>query len=222
MQGDTASQAGAMRPEFPATPLAMPSPWVARFARLIPRGEVLDLACGSGRHARMLAALGHPVLAVDRDATALAQAAEQGVTLLQLDLESGAAWPFEACRFAAIVVTNYLHRPLFPSLLASVAPGGVLIYETFALGNERFGKPSNPDFLLAPGELLERVQSDADYRWRVIAYEDGYIDQPKPAMVQRICAVKADSEQDRATAAPHTGGLSATIEPFHLYAPISL
>ena len=175
-----------------------PSDWVTRFAPLIPHGEVLDLACGHGRHARMLAALGHPVLAVDRDAAALAQAAGQGITPLQLELEQGAAWPFESGRFAAIVVTNYLHRPLLPSLLASVAPGGFLIYETFALGNERFGKPSNPDFLLAPGELLNWVQSDAEHSWHVIAYEDGYLDRPKPAMVQRICAAKAGEAQDRA------------------------
>lgn len=175
-----------------------PSDWITRFAPSIPRGEILDLACGRGRHARMLAALGHPVLAVDRDAAALAQAAGHGITPLQLELEAGAAWPFERDRFAAIVVTNYLHRPLFPNLLASVAPGGLLIYETFALGNERFGKPSNPDFLLAPGELLNWVQSDANHSWHVIVYEDGYVEQPKPAMVQRICAAKAGAAQDRA------------------------
>lgn len=173
--------------------LDIPSPWVARFAPLMPPGEALDLACGSGRHTRLLAALGHPVVALDRDAAALAQAAGEGVSLLQLDLENGAAWPFEPSRFAAIVVTNYLYRPLFPSLLASLAPGGMLIYETFALGNERFGKPSNPDFLLAPGELLDRLRSDSPHPLRVIAYEDGYVDLPKPAMVQRICAVRVDS-----------------------------
>lgn len=219
MQGNTVSRAGGMTPEFPSTP---PSAWVTRFAPLIPRGEVLDLACGSGRHARILAALGHQVLAVDRDAAALTQATGQGIAPLQLDLEDGTAWPFEPGRFSAIVVTNYLHRPLFPHLLTGVALCGVLIYETFALGNERYGKPSNPDFLLAPGELLEQVQSDSAHLWRVIAYEDGYIDQPKSAMVQRICAVKGDPAQDRISTAPHTGGLSATIEPFHLYAPISL
>lgn len=175
-----------------------PSEWVTRFAPLIPRGEVLDLACGAGRHARMLAAFGHPVVALDRDAALLALAAGQGVTPLQRDLEDGTTWPFAPGRFAAIVVTNYLHRPLFPSLLASVAPGGLLLYETFAFGNERFGKPSNPDFLLAPGELLERVQSDADHSWHVIAYEDCYLDQPKPAMVQRICAAKGGMAQGRA------------------------
>jgi SAM-dependent methyltransferase len=170
-----------------------PSGWVARFAPLIPHGEVLDLACGSGRHARLLAALGQAVLAVDRDAGALAEAAGPQISTLQLDLESGTAWPFEASRFTGIVVTNYLHRPLFPSILGSLAPGGVLIYETFAQGNGHFGKPSSPDFLLEPGELLKMAGPNASDAVRVIAYEDGYTDQPKAAMVQRICAMKADS-----------------------------
>ncbi|MDL2357797.1 MAG: methyltransferase domain-containing protein, partial [Pseudomonadota bacterium] len=134
-----------------------PSPWVARFAALIPAGEVLDLACGGGRHARLLAGLGHPVSALDRDREALALAAGAGITTLEVDLErgdDGAAWPFAAGRFAGIVVTNYLHRPLLAALAASLRPDGVLIYETFADGNAAFGKPSNPAFLLAPGELL--------------------------------------------------------------------
>jgi SAM-dependent methyltransferase len=166
------------------------SRWVARFAPLIPQGEVLDLACGGGRHARLLAAAGHQVLAVDRDAAALERVAGKGIGTLQVDLEDpaegGVCWPFEAGRFAGIVVTNYLHRRLFPHIVAALAPQGVLIYETFAQGNERFGKPSNPDFLLAPGELL-----DATRALRVIAFEDGYVALPKPAMVQRICALKA-------------------------------
>jgi SAM-dependent methyltransferase len=169
-----------------------PSTWVGRFAALIPPGEVLDLACGGGRHARLLAAAGHQVLAVDRDTAALDRAAGKGIRTLQVDLENpaegGAVWPFEAGRFAGIVVTNYLHRRLFPHMVASLAPEGVLIYETFAQGNERFGKPSNPAFLLAPGELLEAARA-----LRVIAFEDGYVALPKPAMVQRICA-----RQDRA------------------------
>lgn len=172
----------------------MASIWVARFAPLIPAGEVLDLACGGGRHTRMLAQMGHDVLAVDRDATALAQVAGERITALQIDLESGSDgnWPFEANRFAGIVVTNYLHRPLFLHILASLAPGGVLIYETFAQGNERFGKPSNPDFLLMPGELLEIMRSSDLMPVRVLAFEDGYTDIPKPAMVQRVCAVKGE------------------------------
>jgi SAM-dependent methyltransferase len=159
-----------------------------RFAPLIGSGEVLDLACGSGRHAKWLAGRGHSVLAADRDESALTQAAGQGISTLQTDLEKeGSPWPFEAGRFAAIVVTNYLHRPLFPHIVASLAQDGVLIYETFAAGNEQFGKPSNPNFLLQPGELLQWCAG-----LRIVAYEDGYVDQPKPAMVQRICAVKPD------------------------------
>jgi SAM-dependent methyltransferase len=179
------------------TALDQPSAWVARFAQLIAPGEVLDLACGGGRHARLLAGAGHRVLAVDRDATSLERAAGEGISTLQADLEKdvdgGVDWPFGAGRFTGIVVTNYLHRPLFPTILSSLAPGGVLIYETFAQGNERFGKPSNPDFLLAPGELLKVVQGEGSARaLRVIAYEDGYVQSPKPAMVQRICAVNGE------------------------------
>ena len=168
------------------TPAESPSPWVARFAPLMPAGEALDLACGSGRHARLLAALGHPVIALDRDPQALARAAGQGITPLEYDLEAaGAAWPFPAQRFAGIVVTNYLHRPLLADLARALAPGGVLVYETFALGNERFGKPSNPAFLLAPGELLAFAQQAG---LRVIAYEDGVVTAGRTARVQRLCA----------------------------------
>lgn len=167
-------------------PLDNPSSWVRRFAAAVPAGEVLDLACGSGRHARLFAGLGHPVLAVDRDPQALAAANGPGMTTLRLDLEEeGARWPFEAGRFAGIVVTNYLHRPLLADLVTSLAPNGVLIYETFALGNEIYGKPSNPAFLLRPGELLDVA---AQGGLQVLAFEDGVVDQPKPARVQRLCA----------------------------------
>lgn len=175
------------------------SPWVARFASLIPDGEVLDLACGSGRHARLLAGMGHPVVAVDRNVDALAQLSTEagGIATLCADLEqdadAGKNWPFAAARFAAIVVTNYLHRPLFPYIFGSLAEGGVLIYETFALGNAAFGKPSNPDFLLQPGELLARVQGSGAEAFHILAYEEGYVERPKPAMVQRICAIKAQT-----------------------------
>lgn len=155
------------------------------------------MACGSGRHSRLLASLGYRVLAVDRDPEALARITDSAITTQQLDLESGtgSAWPYVMGRFAGIVVTNYLHRPLFPLMLDSLADGGVLIYETFALGNERFGKPSNPDFLLKPGELLEVVQIRTPAPLHVVAFEDGHVDHPKPAMVQRICAVKtADAD----------------------------
>ncbi len=173
------------------------SDWVARFAPLIPHGEVLDLACGSGRHSRLLAAIGQQVMAVDRDADALRTLAQPGIITMQIDLESGAAdaWPFAPERFAGIVVTNYLHRPLFAAMLASLCTGGVLIYETFASGNEQFGKPSNPDFLLQTGELLDVVRSGVP-PLRVIAFEDGYVDMPKPAMLQRICAVKTGCRPD--------------------------
>lgn len=171
--------------------IAQPSAWVARFVHLIPAGEVLDLACGAGRHSRLLAAHGHPVLAADCNADSLALAVGERIQIQQVDLETGhpeQAWPFAENRFAGIVVVNYLHRPLWPRMIASLALDGILIYETFALGNEQFGKPSNPDFLLRHGELLEIA---AEYGLQVIAYEDGYIDSPKPAMVQRICIIKA-------------------------------
>ena len=166
------------------------SAWVARCAPWLARGEVLDLACGGGRHARFLAALGHPVLAVDRDAQALIGAAGPGITTLQCDLEDPAlAWPFAPGRFAGIVVTNYLHRPLFAALAASLAPDGLLIYETFSSGNEAYGKPSNPAFLLGEGELLARAQQ---LGLHVLAFEDGRLAAPKAAMVQRLCAAGPD------------------------------
>ena len=163
-----------------------PSPWVARWLPLAPSGEVLDLACGRGRHARLAAAGGHPVLAIDRDPAALAAAAGEGIVTQAVDLEAeGAVWPFAPGRFAAVIVTNYLHRPLFGHLAAALAPGGLLIYETFALGNEAFGKPSNPAFLLAPGELLDRVRA---FGLNVLAFEDGIVTRGRTARVQRIVA----------------------------------
>lgn len=172
--------------------LDRPSDWVARFARLIPLGEVLDLACGGGRHARLFAGLGHSVLAVDRDAAALERAAGPGIGTRQFDLEDGDSWPFEANRFSGIVVTNYLHRPLFPHIVRSLADCGVLIYETFAQGNERFGKPANPAFLLRRGELLNTVAEASGLNFHVLAFEDGYVEYPRPAMVQRICAIRQE------------------------------
>jgi SAM-dependent methyltransferase len=166
--------------------LATPSAWVVRWADRIPAGgRVLDLACGGGRHARYLVERGHLVEAVDRDPAILERlAGVAGVAARCADLEQG-PWPFEGQLFAGIVVVNYLHRPLFPHLLAALAPEGALIYETFAAGNERYGRPSNPAFLLKPGELLEVVRG----RLRVVGYEDLYVSEPRPAMVQRICAV---------------------------------
>lgn len=176
-----------------------PSAWVCRFARLIAAdGAVLDLACGQGRHARYLAGLGYRVDAVDRDGAALAALARvAGVATCCADLEA-AAWPYESGRFDGIVVTNYLYRPLVADLLASLRPGGVLIYETFALGNEKLGRPSKPEFLLRPGELLEWVQG----RLQVVAFEQGRVALPKPAVVQRICAAGRATEGCSLDSAP--------------------
>lgn len=167
--------------------LLPPSAWVRRWAGLIPAaGRVLDLACGAGRHARLLARLGFDVEAVDRDPEALARLADvPGVHARAADLE-GRPWPYRPEQFAGIVVCNYLHRPLFPKLMESLAPGGILIYETFAAGNEAYGRPSNPDFLLKPGELLDLTRG----RLRVIAFEEGLVHEPKIAVAQRICAAR--------------------------------
>ena len=172
------------------SPIDAPSAWVQRWAACIPAaGRVLDVACGSGRHARFLAALGHPVEAVDRDTKALAGlGGVAGIAIRVADLENG-KWPYAGERFAAIVVVNYLHRPLLPLLVAGLAPGGVLIYETFAVGNERYGRPSNPDFLLQPGELLQVTHG----RLEVSAYENLTVDAPRPAVVQRVCAINGSA-----------------------------
>ncbi|MBT9522679.1 MAG: class I SAM-dependent methyltransferase [Dechloromonas sp.] len=165
-----------------------PSPWVAAHCGLIAQGgRVLDLACGSGRHARLLAGLGFEVAAVDRNFEAILKLSDvPGVTATQLDLE-GDEWPLAGRTFDGIVVTNYLWRPRLPDVLALLAPGGVLIYETFMLGNEAYGKPSSPAFLLRPGELREVAQAAG---LREIACEEGYTASPKPAMRQAICAVR--------------------------------
>ena len=160
------------------------SPWVQRFADLVPEGgPVLDLACGGGRHARWFLERGHPVTAVGRDVRALTPT--PGLTVVEADLETGAPFPFALGSFAGVVVTNYLWRPILAAIVACVAPGGTLLYETFAMGNERFGRPSNPDFLLASGELLDAVRAAHQ---RVVAYEDIVVDTPRPAAVQRIAA----------------------------------
>jgi SAM-dependent methyltransferase len=167
--------------------LAQPSSWVRRWCReIVPTGRVLDLACGSGRHSRLLLQSGYRVLAADQDISELADLqGRSNFESMQVDLEN-AVWPFEPESVDGIVVTNYLFRPTLSLLLAALKPAGLLIYETFAEGNGEFGRPSNPDFLLRPGELLDVVNGAG----RVIAYEDIFVDVPKPALVQRICAVK--------------------------------
>ena len=164
-----------------------PSPWVRRFASLIPKtGAVLDLACGGGRHTFLLAELGYSVLAVDQDISQVEIGANPLICSKALNLEED-IWPLDNGKFSGIVVTNYLYRPHLDRLPEMLDKNGVLIYETFAIGNEQFGKPSNPNFLLKTGELLELSQR---HGLKVLAYEDIYQDEPKPAMVQRLCAVK--------------------------------
>ena len=164
-----------------------PSAWVERWAPLVERGPVLDVAAGGGRHAKLFAAKGLEVVAVDRDALEI-----PGVKFVVADLEDGSPWPFAGQRFGAIVVTNYLHRPLLPVIAGALAEGGVLIYETFMAGNERYGKPSNPNFLLRPGELLQAFGA-----LTVVAFEQG--DTGK-ALVQRICAVRGEGRRVRIAA----------------------
>ena len=165
-----------------------PSAWITRFSPLIPAAaQVLDLACGQGRHARYLQAQGQRVTGVDRDGAALqALQADTAGEWLLADIENG-PWPLDGRAFDAVVVTNYLWRPLWPHILGSVAPGGLLLYETFAQGNEAFGKPSRPDFLLAPGELLQACAG-----WHIVAYEHGQLGEPD-CMVQHIAALRPDA-----------------------------
>lgn len=171
---------------YPVSPESLTSPWVRHYASEISRaGTVLDLACGNGRHARWLAALDYQVLAVDRDAVALAgMVASPNIETLCHDLEA-AAWPFDQQTFSGIVVTRYLHRPLLPRLVSALAPGGVLIYETFMLGNEVCGRPRREDFLLKPGELMKLA---LDNGLVVIAFREGFEAQPAPAVTQSLCA----------------------------------
>ncbi|RZJ07898.1 MAG: class I SAM-dependent methyltransferase [Acidovorax sp.] len=159
------------------------SDWVRRWSHLIaPGSAVLDIACGAGRHLRWLRGLGHEVVGVDRSAEALAACEGLGELVLA-DIENG-PWPLAGREFGAVVVTNYLWRPLMPAVVGSLAPGGVLIYETFAHGNETVGRPSRPEFLLAPGELLAACAG-----LRVVAYEDGFLQNPD-RFVQRVTAVR--------------------------------
>ena len=158
-----------------------PSAWVERWAPLVTHGTVLDLACGSGRHSKLFLEKGLQVVAVDREPQEI-----PGARFIQADLEGGNPWPVPGEQFEGVVVTNYLHRVLFPRILESLGPGGILIYETFMLGNECFGRPSNPEFLLRPGELLEAFQD-----LTLKGFEEGEVREPKPAMIQRFCAAQA-------------------------------
>ncbi|MFZ5784795.1 MAG: class I SAM-dependent methyltransferase [Pseudomonadota bacterium] len=163
-----------------------PSPWIVQWAGLLPNGAaVLDVAAGGGRHSRYLVDRGCRVTAVDKDLSGLSP--HPHVEAIQADLEDGSPWPLGDRTFDGVIVTNYLHRPLFPMLIAALAPAGVLIYETFMAGNERFGRPSRPEFLLKDGELLELTRG----KLSVVAYEARLISEPRMAMVQRIAARRA-------------------------------
>jgi SAM-dependent methyltransferase len=166
-----------------------PSPWIERFGSSVPRsGPVLDLACGGGRHTRWFAARGHDVVAIDRDLSGVMDLADDArVELRQADLEDGSAFPAAAGAFAGVVVTNYLWRPILDSVVDAVAPGGWLLYETFAAGNERLGRPTKPDFLLRRNELLELALR---HGLVISEYQDVVVDAPRPAAVQRIAATR--------------------------------
>lgn len=185
-------------PDTVAHGLGAASAWVQRWSHLVPpKGSVLDIACGQGRHMKWLADKGHAVTGVDRSAEAIHAATRFGEAVLA-DIEND-PWPLmtggQVRQFDAVIVTNYLWRPLFPLIAQSVAPGGILIYETFAKGNETVGRPSSPDFLLQPAELLRAFAN-----MRIVAFEEGFIEDP-PRFVQRIAAVRPDL-QDRSEPAP--------------------
>jgi SAM-dependent methyltransferase len=162
------------------------SAWIERFAEMVPTGgSVLDLACGGGRHGRLFLARGRKVTFVDRDVSGVHDlSGNERTEIIEADLESGDDWPLADRRFDAVIVTNYLWRPILPNIVAAVAPGGLLLYETFAVGNEAFGRPRNPDFLLRDGELLEAVRGQLD----VLAYGQIRLEMPSPRIVQHIAA----------------------------------
>ncbi len=183
----TMTQGTTHGPHGPHGPQA-PSPWILQWADDVPAGApVLDLACGGGRHGRYFLAHGHPVTFLDRDVSALADlSAGDGTAaeILEADLETGCPFPLRERRFGAVVVVNYLWRPIMGDIARAVAPGGLLLYETFMAGNEAFGRPRNPDHLLQPGELRETFAGSLE----ILAFEEGRIDKPAPAMKQWLAA----------------------------------
>ena len=168
--------------------MAQISAWVRRFYDQIPKtGLILDLAGGSGRHTRFLTQKGFKLLLLDNDiAKAKDLQGVENIVLMEYDLEDGSTLPFPKSSFQGVVVTNYLYRPIFPQLLNLLDDGGILIYETFAVGNEKYGRPTNPDYLLKSGELISLVSS----QMRIIAYEECLVGRPAKAYVQRITAAK--------------------------------
>ena len=168
------------------------STWVHRHAdRMAPGSDILDLACGNGRHTRYLTNLGHRVTALDIDLYRVNDLVDDDrIELVAHDLENS-PWPFPDRRFGGIIITNYLHRPLYPHIFAALDDGAILIYDTFAAGNERFGHPRNPAFLLYPGELLDAFAADL----RIVAYDHGRVDEPRPAIRQRLCAIRTSTSQ---------------------------
>lgn len=194
----------------PADAAIPPSDWLCRWAPLArPGGLWLDVACGHGRHARWLAAQGFRVVATDVDVSGLADLADNAaVDVVERDLEAG-PWPFARREFDGIVVTNYLHRPHFPHLAAALAPGGVLVIETFGAGNERYGRPRNPAFLLEPGELLRSFGAAL----QVVAYEHGLEERPRPAVRQRLCAVRGADPRPLPGQAPPGQGRPGRMPP---------
>ncbi len=184
-----------LRSEPPAHPgPGQPSRWVARWLPSVrPAGRVLDFASGTGRHARLAREAGHAVLAVDRDPGALAWMEGTGIETRQEDLEHG-RWSFAVERFDAIVVANYLFRPRLDLLATLLAPGGLLLHETFAEGNARYGRPSNPAFLLRPAELAHAAERAGLH---LLAFEDGFVAEPRPARVQRVAAVRPPFDEQR-------------------------
>jgi SAM-dependent methyltransferase len=171
---------------IPEPSLLDPSRWVIRFSHLVRAGgSVLDVAAGHGRHCQWFLDGEHSVVAIDRDLTSLRWLEHPRLQKHEADLEGAEGWPLGDQTFDAVIVTNYLWRSIFDDIVHAVQHDGVLIYETFAEGNERYGRPRRPEFLLQPGELLARVAS----RLEVVAYEHGYSEQPSARVVQRICAI---------------------------------